>query len=127
MGNIAPRAGTESTSFTFWASVLTIKPPILPDVTTGPTQSMWLFWLRGQYRLLQWLLFLFSILTLSGSEIEGTATAMIPALVLTSVLLSLLSAVMLVEQEGAIFPAVILFGISKPCLYTTGSTYLALL
>ena len=33
---IAPRAGTESTSVASQASVLTITPPMLPEVTTPP-------------------------------------------------------------------------------------------
>ena len=36
MGNIVSRAGIEPTSFAFWASVLTISPSRLPDVTTLP-------------------------------------------------------------------------------------------
>ena len=34
IGNIALRAGIESTSLAFWASVLTITPSRLPAVTT---------------------------------------------------------------------------------------------
>ena len=34
MGNIVPRAGIESGYLAFWASVLTILQPRLPDVTT---------------------------------------------------------------------------------------------
>ena len=37
MGNIAPRTGIEPTPFAFWASVLTITPPRLPNITTLPT------------------------------------------------------------------------------------------
>ena len=36
MRNFAPRAGIESTSLPFWASMLTITPPMIPDTTTLP-------------------------------------------------------------------------------------------
>ena len=39
MGNIAPAVGVEPTSRTCWASVLTIKPPRRPYVTTLPTPN----------------------------------------------------------------------------------------
>ena len=39
IGNIAPRAGIESTSLAFQHSVLTITTPRLPDVTTLPTPT----------------------------------------------------------------------------------------
>ena len=34
IGSIAPSAGIEPTSLGLWASVLTIEPPMLPDITT---------------------------------------------------------------------------------------------
>ena len=37
MRNIVPRAGIETTSLAFRASVLTITPHRLPDITTIPT------------------------------------------------------------------------------------------
>ena len=39
MGNIAPRAGIKPTCLAFWASMLTITPPRLPDVITIPTPN----------------------------------------------------------------------------------------
>ena len=39
MGNIMPKAGIEATSLAFWASVLTITSPGLPDVTILPTHT----------------------------------------------------------------------------------------
>ena len=39
MRNIVPSAGIEPTSLAFQASVLTITPPRLPDVTTLPTAT----------------------------------------------------------------------------------------
>ena len=36
IGNTAPRVGIEPTSLAFWASVLTITPRRLPDITTIP-------------------------------------------------------------------------------------------
>ena len=36
MGNTAPRAGIEPTSLAFWASVVAITQPRLPDITTIP-------------------------------------------------------------------------------------------
>ena len=37
MGNGAPKEGFELTPLAFWASVLTITPHRLPDITTIPT------------------------------------------------------------------------------------------
>ena len=39
IGNIVPRVRTEHTSLAFWASLLTITSPRLPDVTTLPTPT----------------------------------------------------------------------------------------
>ena len=39
MGNIVPRAGIKPTSLIFQASVLTIMPGRLPDVTTIPKHT----------------------------------------------------------------------------------------
>ena len=39
MGSAMPRAGIKPTSLAFWASVLTITPPRLPDVITLPTPT----------------------------------------------------------------------------------------
>ena len=39
MGNNAPRAGIKPTSLAFWASVLTLSPPRLADVTPLPTPT----------------------------------------------------------------------------------------
>ena len=39
LGNIVPRVGTEATPLAFRASMLTIKPTRLPDVTTIPTPT----------------------------------------------------------------------------------------
>ena len=36
MGNIVPRVGIEPTTFSFWASILTITPRRLPDITILP-------------------------------------------------------------------------------------------
>ena len=36
VGNIAPRAGIEPTSFAYVATVLTITPPRIPDVIKFP-------------------------------------------------------------------------------------------
>ena len=40
MGTIAPRAGVEPKSLAFQVSVLTITPPMFPDVTTIPTPAI---------------------------------------------------------------------------------------
>ena len=52
MGNIAHRAGIEPISLAFWASVLTIIPRRLPDVSMLPTPSC--LCLRGHCRLLKY-------------------------------------------------------------------------
>ena len=39
MGNTVPSAGIEATSLAFRASVLSITPPRLPDVTMLPTPT----------------------------------------------------------------------------------------
>ena len=46
MGNIVSRAEIEPTSLAFQASVLTIKPPRLHDVTTVPTPTCLCSFLR---------------------------------------------------------------------------------
>ena len=50
MGNIVPTAGIEPTSLAFRASVLTITPHRIPDVTTIPTPT-YLCSVRGQCSL----------------------------------------------------------------------------
>ena len=39
MGNIAARVGIKPPSFAFWVRILTITPPMLPDVTILPTPT----------------------------------------------------------------------------------------
>ena len=39
MGNTMPSVGIEPTSLALWDSVLTIRPPRLPAVTTLPTST----------------------------------------------------------------------------------------
>ena len=36
VGNSVPKVGTQPTALAFWASMLTITPPRLADVTTVP-------------------------------------------------------------------------------------------
>ena len=51
MGNIVLRAGVEPTSLAFWASVLTITPPMLPDATTVPTNAYLTMQLLAHYNI----------------------------------------------------------------------------